>query len=90
MKEALEEYAEEEETRLREKEEQRQQEEEEAKITPLEAPPVLRSEKPSPIPAPALSPTSLDDLNIDIPSEYEGGTPPNERKQARYCLNSDY
>ncbi|XP_028409804.1 uncharacterized protein LOC114532488 [Dendronephthya gigantea] len=80
MKEALEEYAEEEESRLREKEEQRQQEEEEAKITPLEAPPVLRSEKPLPIPAPALSPISLDDLNIDIPSEYEGGTAPHEKK----------
>ena len=79
-KEALEEFAEEEETRLREKEEQRQQEME-GTVTPIQAPPVVRSEKPSPVPAPALYPFSDDELNVDVPSEYERGTPPTERKE---------
>jgi hypothetical protein len=82
LKEATEEYAEEEETRLREKEEQRKEKDEE-KVTPLQAPPVLWSENPSPIPAPVL-----DDLSIDVPSEYEGGTPPAaEKKETRYCYH---
>ena len=74
LKEALEEYAEEEENRRMEKEEQRQQKDE-GKVTPLQAPPVLDKAKthdPLPIPAPILSPVSLEDLNIDVPSEYEG------------------
>ncbi|CAB4027878.1 Hypothetical predicted protein [Paramuricea clavata] len=75
LKEATEEYAEEEETRLREKEEQRKEKDEE-KVTPLQAPPVVRSESPSPIPAPVL-----DDLSVDVPSEYEGGTPPAAEKK---------
>ena len=68
LREASEEYAEEEETRLREREEQRK-EKEEGKVTPLQAPPVLRSERPD-----LESQLSLDD--IDVPSEYEGGTRP--------------
>ena len=75
IKEALAEYAEEEETRLREREEQRKQKDE-GEISPIQAPPVLRSEKPSPFPVPALQ---QDDLNIDVPSEYEGGTPPEKQ-----------
>jgi hypothetical protein len=84
LKEALEEYAEEEETRLKEKEEKRKEKDEET-VAPLQAPPVLRSEKPSPAPAPAIA---QDSLNIDVPSEYEGGTPPSEEtKQSRYLCN---
>ena len=79
IKEALAEYAEEEETRLREREEQRKQKDE-GEISPIQAPPVLRSEKPSPFPVPALQ---QDDLNIDVPSEYEGVTP-TEKKHTRY------
>jgi hypothetical protein len=79
LKEALAEYAEEEETRLREREEQRKQKDE-GEISPIQAPPVLRSKKPSPVPVPALQ---QDDLNIDVPSEYEGGTSP-DKQHTRY------
>ena len=79
-KEALEEFAEEEETRLREKEEQRQQEDE-GTVTPIQAPPVARSKRPSPVPASALYPFSDDELNTDVPSEYERGTPSREKKK---------
>lgn len=78
LKEATEEYAEEEETRHREEEEQRKQKDEE--VSQLQALPVVRNETPSAVRAPAL-----DDLNIDASSKYNREFPisTQEKKQFR-------